>query len=344
MVSIENLEKDLNSKDLEPMYLIYGEEHYLIDTIVKKIRKKFGKNVGEIVKGINYILIDDTNIQELISDIETPAFGFAKKLIIVKNTNLFKSDGKRKNSDIKKYRDLIDTYIKNNFNIIKEAVILVFLEESADSRLALYKTVDKNGIICKIDFQKPIQLERRIARICSLYKVKIDNQTVRYFVETVGTNMQDLVNEIRKLIEYVGENGTIKKQDIDLLSTKKMEAIIFDLTDNLGKKDTGKALDILRNLIYNKEPIQKILITLYNHFKRLYFTQIAVLKNKDMVTSLDLKPNQVFLVNKYKMQARYFKTSELREILQQLCDLDYNYKNGLIDLQIGLEAILCRYC
>ena len=35
---------------------------------------------------------------------------------------------------------------------------------------------------------------------------------------------------------------------------------------------------------------------------------------------------------------------ELRKILQELIDLDYNYKNGLIDINIGLEAILCRYC
>ncbi|MEI3356301.1 MAG: hypothetical protein V8R81_04455 [Clostridia bacterium] len=100
----------------------------------------------------------------------------------------------------------------------------------------------------------------------------------------------------------------------------------------------------MHNLIYSKEPLQKILITLYNHFKKLYFTKVAMNNNKDMVTSLGLKPNQTFLVNKYKTQARYFKTSELKEILQSLRDLDYNYKNGLIDLQVGMESILCRYC
>ena len=53
--------------------------------------------------------------------------------------------------------------------------------------------------------------------------------------------MQDLINEIRKLIEYVGENGTIKKEDIDKLSIKKIESIIFDLTDDLGKKDINRS-------------------------------------------------------------------------------------------------------
>ena len=156
--------------------------------------------------------------------------------------------------------------------------------------------------------------------------------------------MQELINEIRKLIEYVGPNGTIQKVDIDKLAIKKLESVIFDLTDSLGKREIEKALEVLKNLIYEKEPIQKILITLYNHFKKLYFVKLSLKYGEDIISSLDLKPNQTFLVSKYKMQASYFKESELKEILQNLRDLDYNYKNGLIDLQIGLETILCKHC
>ena len=79
-------------------------------------------------------------------------------------------------------------------------------------------------------------------------------------------------------------------------------------------------------------------------FKKLYFLKLANRYNKDIVSSLNLKPNQTFLVNKYKMQAGYFTEKELRKILQELRDLDVNYKNGLIDLEIGLESILCGYC
>lgn len=156
--------------------------------------------------------------------------------------------------------------------------------------------------------------------------------------------MQELINEIRKQIEYVGENGTITKESIDLLCIKKIESIIFDLTDNLGKKNTKEALEVLNNLIYTKEPVQKILITLYNHFKKLYIVKLCEKYNKNITESLNLKPNQTFLVSKYKMQANYFKESELRKILEELINLDSNYKIGLIDLNIGLEAILCRYC
>ena len=340
MLSIENLEKELKSNNLKSLYFLYGEELFLLETSLKKIKALF----GDVIKGINFISIDETNVNQLIADIETPAFGYEKKLIIARNTGLLKKEGKRKNAELAKLKEKINQYIKDNIDIINQSVVLVFIEEEADIKQELYKTIDSLGIVCKFDFQKPMQIEKRIKAICNGYKVEIDAQTLNYFIECCGTNMQDLINEIRKLIEYAGENGKIQKEDIDKLAVKKIESIIFELTDNLGKKDITKALEVLKNLIYAKEPVQKILITLYNHFKKIYFTKLAVKYNKDMITSLDLKPNQTFLVNKYKTQARYFEEKELRDILQKLRDLDYNYKNGLIDLNVGLESILCFYC
>ena len=79
--------------------------------------------------------------------------------------------------------------------------MLVFVEEEADNKSSLYTAIEKNGVICKFDFQNANQIEQRIKGICSGYKVNIDSQTIRYFIECCGTNMQDLINEIRKLIE-----------------------------------------------------------------------------------------------------------------------------------------------
>ncbi len=155
--------------------------------------------------------------------------------------------------------------------------------------------------------------------------------------------MQFLINEIRKLIEFAGENGTIQKEDIEKLAIKQIDSVIFDLTDNLGSKKISEAIEVLDDLIYQKEPIQKILVTLYNHFKKLYLCSMAINLNKDILTSIGLKPNQTFLVNKYKKQVGSFSIDELRSILNELTLLDYNSKNGKIDVDIGLRSVLCNY-
>ena len=338
-MSIETLEKDLKAGKLNSIYLLYGEEVYLLENCLKKIKTNF----GEIINGINYIKIDDTNIENLISDIGTPAFGYEKKLIIAKNTGIFKKEAKKKDVKNSIVQKKISEYIEQNNDIIKQTVILVFVEEVVD-KVELYKIIEKYGEICNFEKQKPIQIVKRLKAICNAYKVNVDEQTLNYLIEICGLSMQDLINEIRKLIEYVGENGKIDKSAIDKLAIKQIDSVIFDLTDELGRKDIIKALDTLNGLLYNKEPIQKILITLYNHFKKLYLLKLAIKYNKDLFESMKLKPNQVFLVNKYRKQADYFKENELRKILDELIKLDSNYKIGLVDINIGLESILCRYC
>ena len=247
---------------------------------------------------------------------------------------------KKKPEDI--IRDKIVDYISENIDVIKNSIVLVFVEETVEKN-SLFEIIDKYGITCNYEYQKQNQIIQRLKAITNAYKVDVKPYTLAYLVECCGTDMQELINEIRKLIEYKGSGNTIEKQDIDKLCIKKVESVIFDLTDMLGQKKTGAAIEILRNLILSKEPLQVILINLYNHFKKLYLTKLAVKENLDVAIALNLKPNQKFLVGKYKRQAEYFKLRELRNILQQLCDLDYKYKIGLIDLNIGLESIICAY-
>lgn len=348
-MDIATLENNLKAGKLDNIYLLYGEERFILDNCVKKINKLF----GDVINGINYIQIDNNNVTEIIADIETPAFGYPQKLIIAKDTGLFQKAKRGKagseakvtsnKKDDNKFENKLATYIDENINMIRESVILVFIENEADKN-ELFKTIDKVGCVCNFERQKPIDLAKRIKAICNAYKVNIDSSTLNYFIESCGTSLQDLINEIRKQIEYVGTNGTITKQTIDLLAIKQFESIIFDLTDSLGKRNISEALQVLKNLIYAKEPIQKIFITLYNHFKKIYITKVAIREKLNIAESLNLKPNQTFLTNKYTMQAKYFKEEELRKILQEFINLDYKVKSGSMDLNIGLESILCRYC
>ena len=322
--------------------LLFGEETYLLETKLKRLKKDF----GELVKGINYIQIDETNVSELISDIETPAFGFERKLIVARNTGLFKKAKKTAKGQELAMINLskkIAEYIEENNSLINEAVELIFVEEEAEKN-ELYKAIEKYGEVIEFPLLKLPGLIENVQKICAAYKVKIDNSTAKYFIESCGTNMQDLINEIRKLIEYVGTNGIITKQEVDLLSIKQIDSVIFDLTDNLGKRDTRKAMEVLNNLIYEKEPIQKILITIYNHIKKIYIVKEASKTDKDLAGAMKLKPNQMFLTNKYRMQAGYFSAEEIEDILEEFINLDANYKVGFIDINVGLEAILCRYC
>lgn len=269
-----------------------------------------------------------------------------KKKKSASKTKTTKTDEKKKkevNNKNISLQEKIANYIGNNQKELKETIELVFVEQEIEKN-TLYHTIEDLGEVKEFTLLKLPELITNLKKVCQAYQVVLPDDIAKYLVECCGTSMQDLINEVRKLIEYKGENGTITKQDIDKLCIKQIQAVIFDLTDNLGKKEIAKALDVFHGLLINKEPIQRILVTLYNHFKKLYSIKIAQKYEQDVASAMNLKPNQMFLVSKYKTQANYFQEQELRLILEELVNLDANYKIGLIDLEVGLEAILCRYC
>ena len=114
MKKIDELEKELQNKELNSLYLLYGEEQYLLEQTVKKIKALF----GECINGINYIQIDESNVNQLIADIETPSFGYEKKLIIAKKSGVLKKEGKRKSEELTKLKKRVSEYIANNIEII----------------------------------------------------------------------------------------------------------------------------------------------------------------------------------------------------------------------------------
>ena len=154
MLKVEELEKQLNEGISRGIYLLYGEETFLLEQQLKKIKKNF----GEIVKGINYIVIDENNVQELIADIETPAFVYPNKLIIARNTGIFRREAKgRSGGASKELKDKINDYLKENIDMINESVVLVFIEDQAEKN-SIYNTIDKIGLICNFEEQKPFQI------------------------------------------------------------------------------------------------------------------------------------------------------------------------------------------
>ena len=311
------------------VYLLYGEDNYLKNEFVKKAKKSF----GELQLGINYIQIDESNVNNVISDIETPAFGYERKMIIVKNANLMQ----KKNA----ISDKLSEYLNDADKQILDSIELIIVEDSVEKN-ALFNTISKIGMIKEFNEQKISQLITKVKSISAAYGVQIQENVAQYFIECTGTNMVDIINEIRKLIEYAGKGGTIKKEDIDSLTIKKSESVIFDLTDNLGKKNIHEAINVLHDLIYAKEPVQKILVMLYNHFKKLYIVQLS--NGQNVAQNLKLKPNQTFLVSKYQNQAKFFTQDEIRNLLNEFMYIDETSKSGNLDINVGLESVLCRYC
>ncbi|MBQ9280541.1 MAG: DNA polymerase III subunit delta [Clostridia bacterium] len=317
------------------LILITGDENYEKEKKLQQIVNDF----GELVKGINYIILDKNSVYHLENEINTYPFGFSKKLIIVKIEK--KSGDKTENSDnlaSDEKADWLTEKLEETLETLDTDVTVVFYGDF-QKRSRIYKLVQKSGecIIC--EKEKEYELLSWCAIYFKGYHVQISTADINYFINLCGTEKLILKNEMDKLIDYAFETKTISKEDIDLLCIRTSDIIIFDLTDSLGNKDKKKALNALNELLANKEPIQKIVIMIAKHFKSLLVAKIATIDNKNVMEELSTK--STYAANKYKSQARSFSVKELSNMIQALAMLDIDSKLGKIDLRIGLEKVIC---
>ena len=129
-----------------------------------------------LLYGINYIELDTDSIDNLMQELQMLCFGYSKKMVIVKNSGLFKKDTKKKTSGIKEIRDNLEKYLKENAEYVKERLVIIFIEDSIE-KLNITKLIENlGGIICEFTEQSPILLEKRLTAICSAYKVNAENR------------------------------------------------------------------------------------------------------------------------------------------------------------------------
>lgn len=316
---------------MENLYLITGDDLFEREKTVEKIKSAF----GELVKGINFIVIDKDTINLLQGEVTTYPFGFDKKLIIVNiaNKNQDTDDGASKN-------DWFDDELMENILNSIDMNVIVF-NGNFQARSKIYEFVSQNGKC--IDCNKPKNKKDIAPWVVDLVRKEqktISNENASYIVHTCGADKMMLYNEIQKLADFVGERKEITKKDIDEVGIRNLETIIFDLTDSLGARNVTNSIRVLEELLMQKEPIQKILIMIAKHFKSLLITKICMNENRDVANELNIK--FPFIVNKYKEQARRFTREELENVLLDISELDVNSKIGKIDLKTGLEITLVK--
>ncbi|MBQ8298946.1 MAG: DNA polymerase III subunit delta [Clostridia bacterium] len=322
------------------LYLITGEDAYEKQEKLEQIKADF----GECVKGINYIVLDKTNMNKLEDEINTYPFGFSSKLIIVKVDKKEKvseatevaNEGEA-SENVEDKNDWLTPSLEETLKNLEGVTVVLFGDIKKTTRI--YKLVQKHGECLVCDKKKEYDLLSWSSKIFKENSVDINNADINYLINLCGTDKLMLKNEIDKLIDFSFESKRITKEDIDAICIRTSDVIIFDLTDSIGNKNTKAALNSLSELLENKEPIQKIVIMIAKHFKSLLVAKVAMLENRNVLDELATK--STFAANKYKSQAKYFTLEELKAKVLEFSKLDVDSKTGKIDLKIGLEKIIC---
>ena len=316
------------------LFLICGDDDFLISQEVEKIKSKYEK----LEKGINFLVFDKDNMQYLGSELTTYSFFSTSKLIVVKIPKSTKKESDdSKESDEKEAKSIswfTDDLKEQVLNKLED-IELVFVE-NGKPRATVLKFFTENGKVISIDKNKLPSVIKNIIEYANSKSLKISREDANYLAQIVANDVRTAYNTIDILQDYV-ESDIITRKAIDDIGIKTSETIIFDLTDNLGAKKTKDALKDLDDLLRSNEAIQKILITLTRHFRNLLLVKECTDMNYSVEKELSIPSWQA---GKYKSQSKNFSKDELVRIFKELYKLDTSSKLQPVDVKISLQRII----
>ncbi len=324
---MKSLNEDLKTGNFKQIYLLYGEEAYL----KKQYKERFIKAMLPEGDTMNYAYCDgkNTDIKEVIDLAETLPFFSERRLIVFENTGFFKNSG----------ADMAD-YISGG---IPDTTYFIFIESEVDKRSKLYKAVKAKGHIAELGVQDENTLRRWVQSLVKKEHKTMEPSDIAYFLNKVGTDMENILREMEKLVCYALDRDTLTRADVDAVCVTQITNHIFEMVNAAADKNQRKALDLYYELLALKEPPMRILFLLTREYRLLFHVKALLNQGygkKEIASKAGLHP---FAAGRYMEQAKRFHSKELRETMEEGADMEQRVKTGLLTDHLAVELFLVKH-
>lgn len=335
---------------VSPVYLFYGEETYLQEQAVSRL-KQYLVQGGEGESDLNCDLIDGETATPacIAARAEMLPFAAKKRLVVVKGPAFFKpakrtAGGKPAKEGEKnlpgKDAPLLD-YINNPLS----STCLVFTtSEPVDKRKRLFQAIKKNGRVLEFAFLGRRELAYWLAQRARAAGKRFAAGADAALLDAAGPSMQRLAVELEKIINYTAGKELITRKDVCEICPPVPEENIFAIVDAVGNRRCGEALNGIKELLAAREPPLKILSMISRQFRLLL--QVHELLGRgcpagEIISRLKLHP---YVYKKIATQSKNFGKARLVNAVMSLSELDLAVKTGRQEFYPAVEMFLLRIC
>lgn len=327
----------IKKRQFSPIYLVYGTERYLID----KTRQIIIDNVlnnDDTQFNLSIYDLGEIPIDIALEDAETAPFFSDQRLIILQNP--FFLTAQKSNKKIEHNLQALITYLEKP----SPTSVIVFLAnyEKLDERRKITKQLKSNATIIEAKKLTKEQLIRLVNNQLKDSSVTITEEALELLRNLVEDDLSLIINELQKLILYVGENNEIDINVVEKLVIRSLEQNVFNLIEKVINGNLESAFQIYYDLLkQNEEPI-KILAIIASQFRLIYQVKELARRGygeRQIASHLKVHPYRVKLA---RGQINSFSEENLAEIMNLLADSDYALKTGTMERRLVIEMFLFK--
>ncbi|MCL1998028.1 MAG: DNA polymerase III subunit delta [Turicibacter sp.] len=324
---MRDIKNDFKTNIFKPVYLLYGEETYL----VRHYANQFLNLIDDTVMNRATFEGKEFDVKDLINAADTLPFFSDWRLIFVKESGLVTTGRKDATEALSKY-----------LPAMPRTTIMIFVETALDKRNRLYKQIASIGRAVEFPPSTDSDLVRWIINIFKKRGKTIETSTANLLLRTVPKGMDTIYTELDKLDSFTGDRTAITADDIQKISTKSLEFRVFDIIKALCDGKVETALIGYHNLLSLKEQPLMILSMIARQF-RIILKCKAVSKKMNVNQIATTFGLRTFMVQEALRQSQRFSEPIL---IQALCDCqetDIKIKTGLLTQETGVELLIIKY-
>ena len=323
---LKNLREHIRNDRLGNIYLLFGEEDYLISYYFEEIKKRV---LSDGLPEFNYNLFEGTRIDwgEVAESVEALPMMSEKRLVAVRDSGIFKTAA-----------ESVKSFWQERVKDIPPYAHIVFVEREVDKRGVLYKAIAAAGEAVECAFLDGAELSNWVARGCREAGKEIGPKEVAYLIRSCDAGMNNIKRELEKLFAYC--ESRINIQDIDKVVTKMPQNRVFEMINGIMEKDAASVFGKLEELKTLKESAFRVLGLICTNFERIFHAKLLCERGTphNMVAAAIKVPP--YYVRDYVDAANRFGKPFLREAICRCAQIDYDVKQGKCGDWLAIEQFL----
>lgn len=330
LVGFQQMKKDITAKQLGRLYFLHGEETYLRDHYLGRMKEMLlDGGMGTFnLHQIDGKEVSPHKLEELIDCLPMMA---ERTLVLVTDFDFFKAG----ESDREKYGEIFEN-LPDYCCLIAVYDLIAF---KADARMKLTKTVKQVGQIVHFAPQPQSDLVDWIRRRFRALEKDIDTRLAMELIFLCGDLMNNLASEIAKIGAYA-KGARITREDIDAVATPQLDAVVFQMTNFMGEGNFDGAMGVLGKLYQMQEAPIKIMFTVSKQMRQLYAARLmrdGRYTTQQIGAALSI---QSYPAEKLAQSAARFPISWCRQGVVRCGETDYAMKSAGLDGQQLLTGLV----
>lgn len=329
----KKLKSDISAKNISGLYLFWGQEDYLREFYLEKIKDIL---LPKGLEELNYKSFEgkDVNLALVMEAVDALPVFSERTIVEVRDFDIYKCAADKKDavqgilSDIPDYCCLIFVYTSPDFK--------------PDGRTKLHTLIKDTGLVVEFQRQEQSDLINWIRRRFTALNLEIERGEAEYLIFYCGGLMNGLITEIEKIGAFA-KGKKITRSDIEEVGTPALDAVVFKLADALSTKNYEESAKILGELLVMRESPIMILAVVGKQVRQLFTAKLAI----DSGRGVDYIQKLWGMRSSYPARllmdcAKKLSTSWCRESVLLCAETDLKMKSTGIDGEILIKELFIK--